>query len=247
MTPSWQTLGTKNSTNSTQELQKAETYMQSLIKNATAESNYLLYAVGEFNAGGSLGKRYGLVQCTRDLTSDKCRQCLNAMLDQVPKCCVAKVGWQVGSPSCLTRYNDYMFYKIQGSSPLPNSAKNNSSKTKTVIIIIACVLVPVVLLISGIYLLWRKNQINNDALLPEDTPISIQYNSQEGQGHETLNADFPTVPLIWIRQSTNNFSNSCKLGEGEQRIYLVTRDTPFELLGGGTAARRWQNSEGNKP
>ncbi|XLR04228.1 hypothetical protein S83_070426, partial [Arachis hypogaea] len=92
--------------------------------------------------------------------------------------------------------------------------KNNSSKTKTVIIIIACVLVPVVLLISGVYLLWRKNQINNDVLLPEDTPISIQYNSQEGQRHETLNADFPTVPLIWIRQSTNNFLNSCKLGEG---------------------------------
>ncbi|XLT14873.1 hypothetical protein HN51_060563, partial [Arachis hypogaea] len=151
-TPSWQTLGTKNSTNSTQELQKAETYMQILIKNATAENNYLLYAVGEFNAGDSLGKRYGLVQCTRDLTSDKCRQCLNAMLDQVPKCCASKVGWQVGSPSY--------------------------------------------------------------ALLPEDTPISIQYNSQEGQGDDSLNADLPAVPLIWIRQSTNNFSNSCKLGEG---------------------------------
>ncbi|KAL1338703.1 hypothetical protein AAHE18_10G230800 [Arachis hypogaea] len=214
ITPSWQTLGTKNSTNSTQELQKAETYMQSLIKNATAESNYLLYAVGEFNAGGSLGKRYGLVQCTRDLTSDKCRQCLNAMLDQVPKCCASKVGWQVGSPSCLTRYDDYMFYKIQGSSPLPNSAKNNSSKTKTVIIIIVCVLVPVVILISGVYLLWRKNQINNDAFLSEDTPISVHDNSQEGQGDDSLNADLPAVPLIWIQQSTNNFSNSCKLGEG---------------------------------
>ncbi|XP_057738317.1 cysteine-rich receptor-like protein kinase 10 [Arachis stenosperma] len=217
-TPSWQVLGTKNTTNSTQELQKAETYMQILIKNATAESNYLLYAVGEFNAGGSLGKRYGLVQCTRDLTSDKCRQCLNAMLDQVPKCCASKVGWQVGSPSCLTRYDDYMFYKIQGSSPLPSSAKNSSSKTKTLIIIIVSVFVPVILLISGIYFIWRKNQSNNDALLSESAPISINYNSQEGQGEsqgdDSLNADLPTVPLIWIRQSTNNFSDSCKLGEG---------------------------------
>ncbi|MED6177405.1 hypothetical protein PIB30_097786, partial [Stylosanthes scabra] len=124
MTPIWTTPGTKNATNSTQELQKGETYIQSLIKNATSDNNLLLYAMGEFNPGGSLGERYGLVQCTVDLTSDKCRQCLNGMLNQVPKCCAAKVGWQVGSPSCLIKYDDFMFYKISispGSSPSPNS------------------------------------------------------------------------------------------------------------------------------
>ncbi|MED6160799.1 hypothetical protein PIB30_054688 [Stylosanthes scabra] len=127
ITPTWLIpAGTKNTTNSTLELQKAETYIQSLIKNATVETK-LLYAMGEFNSGGSLGKRYGLVQCSRDLTSVQCRECLNDMLDQVPKCCAAKVGWMAGCPSCLIKYADFMFYKItiitqgQGSSPLPNS------------------------------------------------------------------------------------------------------------------------------
>ncbi|MED6219525.1 hypothetical protein PIB30_036506 [Stylosanthes scabra] len=125
-TPVWLFPATKNTTNSTQELQKAETYIQSLIKNATVETK-LLYAMGEFNSGASLGERYGLVQCSRDLTSEQCRQCLNDLLDQVPKCCAGKVGWMAGSPSCLIKYDDFMFYKItiisQGSSPLPN---NNS-------------------------------------------------------------------------------------------------------------------------
>ncbi|XLU76299.1 hypothetical protein S245_035352 [Arachis hypogaea] len=217
ITPSWQFPGTKNTTNSTQELQKAETYMQSLIKNATVETN-LLYAMGEFNSGGSSGERYGFVQCSRDLTSDQCRQCLNAMLDQVPKCCATKVGWQVLAPSCLIKYDDFMFYKIttsQAPSPLLNSGNNKgTSKTKTVIIIIVSVLVALVLLSCGIYFLWRKNQSNHDALLSETTPISIHYNPYQGQGDDSLNADLPTIPLFWIRQNTNNFSDSCKLGEG---------------------------------
>ncbi|XLT77963.1 hypothetical protein HN873_034237, partial [Arachis hypogaea] len=217
ITPSWQFPGTKNTTNSTQELQEAETYMQSLIKNATVETN-LLYAMGEFNSGGSSGERYGFVQCSRDLTSDQCRQCLNAMLDQVPKCCATKVGWQVLAPSCLIKYDDFMFYKIttsQAPSPLLNSGNNKgTSKTKTVIIIIVSVLVALVLLSCGIYFLWRKNQSNHDALLSETTPISIHYNPYQGQGDDSLNADLPTIPLFWIRQNTNNFSDSCKLGEG---------------------------------
>ncbi|MED6224138.1 hypothetical protein PIB30_080914 [Stylosanthes scabra] len=43
--------------------------------------------------------------------------------------------------------------------------------------------------------------------------MSINYTSQH-QEDDSLNADLPTVPLIWIQQSTNNFSDSCKLGEG---------------------------------
>lgn len=30
----------------------------------------------------------------------------------------------------------------------------------------------------------------------------------------SLHGDLPIIPLIWIRQSTNNFSELCKLGEG---------------------------------
>lgn len=30
----------------------------------------------------------------------------------------------------------------------------------------------------------------------------------------SLHGDLPIIPLIWIQQSTNNFSELCKLGEG---------------------------------
>ncbi|XP_061364768.1 cysteine-rich receptor-like protein kinase 25 [Gastrolobium bilobum] len=117
--PSWQIVGSKNITNP-EELQKAENHMQSLVREATVETNQL-YAMGKFNLSPA-EERYGLVQCSRDLTNDECSQCLEAMLNEVPKCCGTKLGWQVLAPSCLIKYDDFMFYQItnQTSSPLPN-------------------------------------------------------------------------------------------------------------------------------
>ncbi|KEH32942.1 salt stress response/antifungal domain protein [Medicago truncatula] len=116
--PSWQRPGSKNITNP-QELDKAEDNMQSLISEATLETNKM-YAMGEFNL--SIEKRYGLVQCSRDLNEKQCNQCLEAMLDKVPKCCGTKIGWQVLAPSCLMKYDDFMFYQLTSatSAPLPN-------------------------------------------------------------------------------------------------------------------------------
>jgi len=118
--PSWQMLGTKNITNP-QELDKGEDNMQSLISEATLETNKL-YGMREFTLSPT-EKRYGLVQCSRDLSDKQCNQCLEAMLDKVPKCCGTKIGWQVVAPSCLIKYDDFMFYKLifQTSPPLPNS------------------------------------------------------------------------------------------------------------------------------
>ncbi|KAK7259657.1 hypothetical protein RIF29_25269 [Crotalaria pallida] len=48
-------------------------------------------------------------------------------------------------------------------------------------------------------------------LLSEIAPLSLHDNVQRG---DSLNVDLPTIPLIWIQRSTNNFSEECKLGEG---------------------------------
>jgi len=93
--------------------------MQSLISEATLDTNKL-YGMREFNLSYSpTEKRYGLVQCSRDLNEKQCNQCLVAMLDKVPKCCGTKIGWQVLAPSCLIKYDDFMFYQLT-SAPLPN-------------------------------------------------------------------------------------------------------------------------------
>ncbi|RDX98472.1 Cysteine-rich receptor-like protein kinase 25, partial [Mucuna pruriens] len=212
ITPSWYVVGTKNITNP-EELQKAEDYMQSLKREATVESNKL-YAMGSFNLSDG-EERYGMVQCSRDLTNDECSQCLEDMIDKVPQCCRGNLGWQVLAPSCLIKYDDYMFYQItnQTSSPLPNPArKGGTIKSKTLIIIIVSVLVALALLSCSTYYLWRQYLSNKDALLSETTPIISLHGRV--QREDALNADLPTIPLIWIRQSTNNFSEISKLGEG---------------------------------
>ncbi|KAE9615840.1 putative protein kinase RLK-Pelle-DLSV family [Lupinus albus] len=48
-------------------------------------------------------------------------------------------------------------------------------------------------------------------MISETTPISFHDHAQRG---DSINADLPTIPLIWIKHSTNNFSEECKLGEG---------------------------------
>lgn len=53
--------------------------------------------------------------------------------------------------------------------------------------------------------------INIDGIPSKTIPISHHGHIQ---GEDTYNADLPIIPLIWIRQSTNNFSELCKLGAG---------------------------------
>ncbi|KAK7271539.1 hypothetical protein RJT34_27514 [Clitoria ternatea] len=211
ISPSWHNVTTKNTTDP-EELQESENYMQNLRRKATVETNNL-FAMGEFKLSDS-EERYGLVQCSRDLTNDQCSQCLEAMIEKVPQCCGTKQGWQILAPSCLIKYDNFMFYQLanQTSSPLPSPAnQGGTSKSKTLIISIVSVLVALVLLSFCIYYLWRWYLPNKDGLLPETTPLSFHGNAQR---EDTLNADLPTIPLIWICQSTNNFSELCKLGEG---------------------------------
>ncbi|KAK7405573.1 hypothetical protein VNO78_07006 [Psophocarpus tetragonolobus] len=105
--PSWHAVRPVN-VSSKDEIQKGLDFMKSLIRKATVETNLLYYMDG-FNLS-STQKRYGLVQCSRDLTNDGCRECLEAMLAQVPKCCQHNLGWQVLAASCLIKYDDYIFY-----------------------------------------------------------------------------------------------------------------------------------------
>ncbi|KAK7314064.1 hypothetical protein VNO77_39273 [Canavalia gladiata] len=113
--PTWNAVGTQNVSNSV-EIQKGEDFMRSLIRKATVETNQLFYMDG-FNLN-STQRRYGLVQCSRDLTNDGCRQCLEAMLAQVPKCCEQKIAWFIGSASCLMKHEGYMFYLFHNYTSL---------------------------------------------------------------------------------------------------------------------------------
>ncbi|CAJ2638696.1 unnamed protein product [Trifolium pratense] len=208
--PSWYNISGSENINNPQELEKAEDNMQSLIKEATLDTKNL-FAMGEFNLSTNK-KRYGMVQCSRDLNDKQCNQCLGAMLDKVPKCCGTKIGWQVLAPSCLIKYDDFKFYELiyQTSTPLA-AGQGGSKKSNTLIIIIVIVLVAAVALMSCcIYFIWRLNHSNKDGLESETISISLHDRKE----NDSINSNLPIIPLIWIKQSTNNFSELCKLGEG---------------------------------
>jgi hypothetical protein len=124
ITPSWNLKGSKNVKDST-ELGKAENYIRNLIGRVTTEAD-VQWTMGEFNMRDT-EKRYAMVQCSPYISKDECRQCLETMLDKVPKCCGTKVKWAVVCPSCGMEIDDNKFYQLQtGSpSPLPNPGNIN--------------------------------------------------------------------------------------------------------------------------
>ncbi|XP_071723654.1 antimicrobial ginkbilobin-2-like protein [Rutidosis leptorrhynchoides] len=70
-----------------------------------------MFAAGVIDLEGSQ-KLYGLVQCTRDLSSGDCKTCLDSTISQLPRCCDGKQGGRVVGGSCNIRYEIYPFLSI---------------------------------------------------------------------------------------------------------------------------------------
>ncbi|KAI5421026.1 hypothetical protein KIW84_044750 [Lathyrus oleraceus] len=208
-TPTWNFTGTKTVKDST-ELGKTENDMRSLIGKVTSEEANVNWAKGEFDLSDN-EKRYGWVQCSRDISKDGCRQCLEAVLDIVPHCCGTKVKWAVLSPSCGMEIDDNKFYNLQTGSPSslspnPGKKKGGSNIKTLMIIIILSVLVAVALLVYCVYYYRRKK---GELLMSRTISFRDRVHSED-----SLNGDLPIIPLTLIQQSTDNFSESSKLGEG---------------------------------
>ena len=83
----------------------------------------MLFKAGNMSVGNGNGFRYGLVQCTRDINSTQCGNCLQILIEKVQDCCQARTEFRIISPSCFLRYANYSL--IQGASapvlpPLPS-------------------------------------------------------------------------------------------------------------------------------
>ncbi|XP_022026931.1 cysteine-rich repeat secretory protein 38-like [Helianthus annuus] len=74
----------------------------------TAYADPRMYAAGVIDLEGSK-KLYGLVQCTRDLSSGNCKTCLDNAISDLPSCCDGKEGGRVVGGSCNIRYETYPF------------------------------------------------------------------------------------------------------------------------------------------
>ncbi|KAK4727417.1 hypothetical protein R3W88_032334 [Solanum pinnatisectum] len=85
---------------------KTKELLGNLAENAYKTSN--LYATGEMEIEENK-KLYGLVQCTRDLSNEDCKKCLDGIINELPSCCDGKEGGRVISGSCNFIYEIYPF------------------------------------------------------------------------------------------------------------------------------------------
>ncbi|KAL4367656.1 hypothetical protein GQ457_05G030080 [Hibiscus cannabinus] len=75
----------------------------------TAPKQPLMFHAAVLDAG-QFGKRYGMAQCTRDISRTDCSRCLDTQLMTFRTTIGNKRGWEVYGSSCSMWYHDYQFY-----------------------------------------------------------------------------------------------------------------------------------------
>ncbi|KAJ4703253.1 Cysteine rich receptor like kinase [Melia azedarach] len=193
--------------------QAVGTLLDSLKNKAASGDSHRKFATGNKNASNSQ-TIYALVQCTPDLSTQECRDCLTNATALLPTCCNGKQGGRVVGASCNLRYETNQFFEqsIEGPSgapeptppppsttpPPPPDTTSRGKKNRAVIIIVAISVVAFMILIIsiGIFLIQRNSK-------KEDK------NTEDIISAESLQFDFRT-----IRVATDDFSDANKLGRG---------------------------------
>ncbi|XVF27806.1 hypothetical protein REPUB_Repub14bG0140500 [Reevesia pubescens] len=79
------------------------------LQTLAAGGNLLKYAADNQSVSTHL-KLYALVQCTPDLSSGECNDCLAAAYEGIRNCCIANVGCRILRPSCNLRFESFSFF-----------------------------------------------------------------------------------------------------------------------------------------
>ncbi|KAK4755049.1 hypothetical protein SAY87_008806 [Trapa incisa] len=162
-----------------------------------------------------------VVQCTPDLTELQCSNCLRDIIGEVTQACPDRCGGRTIAPSCNIRYEVYRFYDSSANTPsappsappprpLPNATANSigppsnggSSNTARIVIVIVVVSIAVVFLLAIIVFCVCRRRVEKPAYANVESMDEIRT-------AESLQCDFAT-----IRDSTDNFSEENKLGQG---------------------------------
>ncbi|XP_057442360.1 cysteine-rich receptor-like protein kinase 44 isoform X1 [Lotus japonicus] len=190
-----------------------------LRNRAKSGDSRLKYATGTVS-GPDFVDLYGMMQCTPDLSSLKCDECLSGAVGELPGCCDSKIGARVIRPSCNFRYEISPFYETPPPPPPPPSlstpptsastnnttseGKSNTSKIIAVAVAVPVVVVALLLISICIYLRVKKQREN----------VQIPSQDDDGYDDEIITNDSLQFKFDTIRVATNDFSDSNKLGEG---------------------------------
>nr|XP_043620386.1 cysteine-rich repeat secretory protein 38-like [Erigeron canadensis] len=100
--------------------------MESLVRNVSNNAPILMFYSSLLDFGGR--ERYGLSQCSRDLSNLDCRNCLEELLTTYKTYVLNRTGWEMQGMSCG------MWYEMRGLNPSPN-ASGTSFKHKVEMIL----------------------------------------------------------------------------------------------------------------
>ncbi|CAI0407077.1 unnamed protein product [Linum tenue] len=156
---------------------------------------------------------YGLVQCSPDLSRQRCDDCLAAAVGQIVG---GRIGGQIWQPCCRVGYETHRFYA--GTEPPPPMSPTNSSppppapavgrgskstrKTAVVVIPIVCTIV-----LSFIFIFFFHRRRLKRSRIPNQS-------QRDATTDEIINGGFLQFDFQIIRAATNDFSIESKLGEG---------------------------------
>ncbi|XP_068667811.1 cysteine-rich receptor-like protein kinase 10 [Aristolochia californica] len=203
--PRWYMGKTQNTANPTLFNQLLGNLTNSLVSHAVNGSGSRLFASGQVGFYSS-ETFYGLVQCTRDLSKDDCRSCLQTAVSLIPTCCDRKTGGSVKSLSCQLRYEVYHFFEasqpeapLQPSPPLPTPPGKRSSHTVILIVVPITGIVAGVAILSMIYARKKKQK----------STVAEHVDKSEMEEVESIKHS-----LASIRAATDDFSEANKVGEG---------------------------------
>ncbi|XP_006657793.1 cysteine-rich receptor-like protein kinase 6 [Oryza brachyantha] len=196
-----------------------------VLINATADyaaaNSSKRFGTGEEVFGGI--KIYGLAQCTPDMATADCRNCLGSIIAMMPKYFSGKQGGRILGLRCNYRYETYSFFNgvslLQlpaaslGPPPAPSPAPVNVTPTVTTeggnrtgrVLAIALPIVAAILaaVVICFYLRKRKRERARKPSIPYQTdPEDIE------------DIDSLILSLSTLQEATNDFDESNKLGEG---------------------------------
>ncbi|KAF2540292.1 hypothetical protein F2Q68_00029862 [Brassica cretica] len=156
---------------------------------------------------------YGLAQCTPDLTSGDCFNCLQRTISSLP---TAQIGGRLLMPSCNSRYELYKFFEETAtaipqppkpqfdSAPPPPSQEAGKGRNSSVIAIAVVVPITVIfVLLVAVFIFWAKKKRRTY----ETEPLAEDRDDITTAG--SLQFDFKA-----IEAATDKFSETNKLGQG---------------------------------